>query len=176
MPDTVILVNLFEIISTSEPWATSQRWRALVASNIAKTLRPSMWEDHVTNATQEIIYCLAWAYCVPMTQFQPLSASIQKELTAIYRDAHELSVVIKRDILSVRISVTGSSEPSAGFDPRMTESVWPEMGAKQGDDVLGDYSLGLMKRTETGEISFPTRPKVLLRWYCTAMFIENIIA
>ena len=145
----------------AEPWTTSQRWRALVVSNITKTLHPSMWEDHVTNATEEIIYCLAWAHCVPMTIFRPLSRSIQKELTAIYHDAHKLSIIIKWDILSVRMSVTGSSDPSTGFDPRVMESVWPEMGTKQGDDLLGYYSLGLVKRTAAGEVSFLTRPKVI---------------
>lgn len=144
-----------------EPWSSSQRWRALVASSIAKTLHPSLWEDDVARTLKEIVFYIAWAYCVPTTQLEGLNTSIGKELTAIYHDAHELSVITKRDILSARMSVMRYANIGDRFNPRVVDSVWPDMGVKQGDEVLGDYSLGLMKRTEAGEVSCLTRPKVI---------------
>jgi hypothetical protein len=84
---------------------------------------------------------------------------IVKDLTVIFRDAHELSVVTKRDILSTRISV--AITPSlGGFDPRYAETAWSGMDAEAGDDVLGHYSLGLVKRTQVGAISYLKLPKV----------------
>jgi hypothetical protein len=44
------------------------------------------------------------------------------------------------------------------------------MGVKPGDDILGDYSLGLNKRTKTGETTFSTLPKV----FTTALIREVV--
>lgn len=147
---------------TTASWTSSQRWRALAASGAANILRPPLWEDHVTNAMEELIYYISWAYCIPKALLlERLGPSIKNELTAIYHDAHELSVITKRDILSVRMSITCSPNNDGAFNPDVADSIWPEMGAKRGDDVLGDYSLALMKRTEAGEVSWLTRPKVI---------------
>jgi hypothetical protein len=78
----------------------------------------------------------------------------------IFRDAHELSVVTKRDILSTRISVAVAPISLGGFDPRYAETAWSGMDAKAGDDLLGFYSLGLIKRTQAGPMSYLKLPKV----------------
>ena len=57
--------------------------------------------------------------------------------------AHELSVIVKRDVLAVRMSVTMAA--TAVFDPRTTEALWEEMGLAKGDTVIGTYTLGLSK-------------------------------
>lgn len=82
-------------------------------------------------------------------------------MDAIVRDAHHLSLVVKRDILSVRMSVTLGGRLGRPFDPQAEESVWPEMGAKAGDPVIGHYSLGLQKCTANGEIIPLVRPRVI---------------
>jgi len=83
-------------------------------------------------------------------------------LAAIFQDAHLLSVVIKRDILSVRMSVIGN--PMVGpacFDPCQVDSVWPEMGVQDDDCIIGLYNFGLQKLNETGDTFFITLPKVI---------------
>jgi hypothetical protein len=125
----------------------------------------------VQRTTSEIEEFMAWAYGVPAALFEAIGQSIAKELMAIFRDAHELSTVLKRDILSVQMSVILASrrEREFPFNPHDAESVWPEMGVKPRDKVLGNYSLGLVKRTKTGEMTFTTLPKVF-----TAALIRQV--
>jgi len=78
----------------------------------------------------------------------------------VFRDAHELSLVIKRDILSVRMSVSLYDRVGRPFHPQKGECVWPEMGVQPNDVVIGHYGLGLQGRTEVGEVSFLTLPRV----------------
>jgi len=103
---------------------------------------------------------IAWAYGLPDARIQPIFAYLHKELTVIFRDAHELSLVVKRDILSVRMSVAVYKQLDCAFDPHAGECVWPEMRAKPGDIVIGHYGLGLEKRAEAGEVSYLTMPRV----------------
>jgi hypothetical protein len=102
--------------------------------------------------------------------FESIEQNVSKELSSLFRDAHELSVVLKRDILSVRMSVVLASGQECRFNPQEADSIWPEMGVKPGDDILGDYSLGLNKRTKTGETTFSTLPKV----FTTALIREVV--
>jgi hypothetical protein len=143
-----------------ESWAVLQRWRALAASGLSQEFNSSIWEEFVNTITRHIVSRIAWAYGLPTTSMQPVASSLLKELSVIFRDAHELSVVIKRDILSVRMSVTICKRLGHAFDPGEGECVWPEMGVKPGDIVVGYYGLGLEKRTGTGEVSYLTIPRV----------------
>jgi hypothetical protein len=129
---------------------------------------PSFWEGSVQRTAEEIIRITSGAYGVPAMVFESIKQNVVKELILLFRDAHELSVVLKRDILSVRMSVVLASRQESGFNPQKAESIWPEMGAKPGDHILGDYSLGLDKCTKTGEIAFSTLPKV----FTTALIRE----
>jgi hypothetical protein len=67
------------------------------------------------------------------------------------------------------MSVMLASGYEGGFNPHDADSVWPEMGVKAGDNVLGDYSFGLVKRMKTGESILSTLPKVF-----TAALIREV--
>lgn len=111
-------------------------------------------------ATQRIIQCIAWTHSISPASLDAIKQRIVKDLTVIFRDAHELSVATKRDILSTRISVAVAPISLGGFDPRYAETAWSGMDAKAGDDLLGFYSLGLIKRTQAGATSYLKLPKV----------------
>lgn len=139
----------------------SQRWRALAASGLSQRSSSPLLKESVKTATQYIVARIAWAYGLPATTMQPVAPSLLKELTVIFRDAHELSIVIKRDILSVRMSITVYKHLDQAFEPAEGECVWSEMGVKPDDIVIGYYGLGLEKRTETGEVFCLTMPRVI---------------
>lgn len=87
-----------------------------------------------------------------------MSDMIQSRLRALHKEANDLSVLVRRDVLSVRMSVTTVIAPT--FDPDCANSVWPEMGATAGDAVVGRYKFGLIKLMEDGEFSFLAKPEV----------------
>lgn len=71
----------------------------------------------------------------------------------------ELSVIIRRDVLSVALSLTiceGNLFNTAGMD-----SPWPEMGGATGDSILGQYALGLTKTSDTQVIKHILKPKAI---------------
>lgn len=49
----------------------------------------------------------------------------------------------------------------SSYDPQSEDSIWPEMGAKAGDEVIGVYGLGLQKSTPTGHTVVVVKPKVI---------------
>jgi hypothetical protein len=108
----------------------------------------------------EMVECIAWAYCITLSSLDSIKRMIVKGLTAIFRDAHELSVITKRDILSTCVSVIITRRSLSGFKPCEAATAWSGMGDKAGDDVIGHYSFGLVKRTQVGATSYLILPKV----------------
>ena len=105
---------------------------------------------------------LAAVYRRPLETFDPLIPAISKRLESIGLEANALSVVARRDVLSVRMSVVAPElESSYGrYNPDLASSVWPGMGASAGDEVVGLYHLGLKKQTEQGHTEYPLKPQV----------------
>lgn len=83
-------------------------------------------------------------------------------LAELFQDCLLLSVIIKRDVLSVRMSVIrGPTALPAPFNPHLLKSAWPEM-AIQGDELtIGYYNLGLQKLTDAGHTYNITLPMVV---------------
>jgi hypothetical protein len=84
-----------------------------------------------------------------------VKAKIEEGLGDIYESAGELSVVMKRDVVSVQAEIILGSK-SADKDGAI-ETIWAEMGEQTGDRVIGDCGLGVSKTYEDG------RTVVLLR-------------
>jgi hypothetical protein len=87
-----------------------------------------------------------------------MSDMIHSRLLALYQEARDLCISVRRDILSVRMSVVSGVNPH--FDPECANSVWPEMGAVAGDEVVGRYRFGLIKLAEGGQVSCLIKPEV----------------
>ena len=69
----------------------------------------------------------------------------------------------RRDVLSVRMSVVVAPEPESSYgryNPDLASSVWPDMDASAGDEVVGLYHLGLRKQTEQGHTEYLIKPQV----------------
>ncbi|KII84794.1 hypothetical protein PLICRDRAFT_45601 [Plicaturopsis crispa FD-325 SS-3] len=153
----VIFCNML----SEDNWNIAQRWRALTVSALSRMLPPSMYEHDVATLVREIVSHICWAYSLPLAVFDDVRRRLQADLMAVCRDAHELSLVTKRDILSSQISITIYPHDGAVFDDKRSEHVWPEMGVEDGDTVIGIYGLGLEKHTREGTLSYLTLPKVI---------------
>lgn len=117
MPLSSVLVSTLMKWRT-EPWAASQRWRALTASATSLMLDSSQNDEIATSIERIIVKYIAWAYGQHHSLFsEPMRSKLFRKMNDIVRDAHYLSLVIKRDILSVEMSVTLGSCLGGSFDP-----------------------------------------------------------
>lgn len=85
-------------------------------------------------------------------------------LHSLFAKAHSLSLQIRQDIVTSRLSITrgySPTDPPSKFDPLTTTSVWADMGATKKDDVLGSYRFGLMQEHENGETTILIQPEVV---------------
>ncbi|KDQ57911.1 hypothetical protein JAAARDRAFT_34722 [Jaapia argillacea MUCL 33604] len=154
-----ILDHLFVPLRNGEPWSVSQRWRALTATYLAPTLGSLSWAETVHVLAEEMVATIASAYSVAPSLLGTCSSSFEKPLTKLFDDAFKLTLALKRDVLSVQLSVK-IVPVELSFNPDVEESVWPGMGPLKGDNIIGNYGLGLERRTKGGQISSLTRPKV----------------
>lgn len=123
----------------------------------------STLDDVIERKAQYTTNAIAWAYRLSPAIFQQLIPNVRAELSCLCRNAKDVSVMIRRDVLSVRMSVSiGPRSPYGylAFDPSQVSSVWPEMGAELGDDVVGVYRLGLTKQSVTGKVEHIILPEV----------------
>ncbi|KZP16326.1 hypothetical protein FIBSPDRAFT_866007 [Athelia psychrophila] len=156
-----VLDKVFSKITAAEPWAVCQRWRAMTASATAIMFKPAELEKQAQHIEEDVSQSIAWAYGQPLTTFHPIRAKLLQNITSVMRDAHQLSLVLKRDILSVRVMAALRHGRDGPYDPQFEDSVWPEMGAKAGDEVIGVYGLGLQKVTPAGHNVVVAKPKVI---------------
>lgn len=113
---------------------------------------------------------VALAYRLPVAEFDipHVSRLLREGLIIIYREAHELSLMIKRDILSSHLTVTLYPRLYHTFEKERGEQIWPGMRLRVDDTVLGFYGLGLQKRTMDKGLFYLTLPKV----FTTALLRE----
>jgi hypothetical protein len=135
-----------------------QRWRAITATIVFTLFDETLFSEGIIKQANDIIILLAWAHGLSPAEFDDMFDAIHSRLVALYKEANELGILVKRDILSVRMSVTSVTVDV--FDPNHASSVWPEMGAAAGDEIVGRYRFGLSKRAEDGEFSCLTKPEV----------------
>ncbi|KAJ7629512.1 hypothetical protein DFH06DRAFT_721506 [Mycena polygramma] len=151
--------EVFQEVTRREPWTVAQRWRAISATSFFALLgETDDFTQSVNRQLNGIIDLFGWAHGLPSAQFADMSDGIHSSLVALYKEANDLGLQVRRDILSVRMSVTSASMPL--FDPISDNSVWPEMGAAEGDAVVGRYKFGLVKIAEDGEITYLLKPEV----------------
>lgn len=122
---------------------------------------PVELDKQARHIEEQVSRSIAWAYGQSLAPFHPIRAKLLQNITSVMHDAHKLSLVLKRDILSVQMMVVLDKSIDRPYDPRFEGSVWPEMGAKAGDSVIGVYGLGLRKVTPTGQIVDIIQPKVV---------------
>lgn len=86
-------------------------------------------------------------------------------LQSLFSKAHSLSLKIRQEIVTSRLSVTTGyslADPhTSKFNPLTMTSVWADMGATKMDDVLGSYRFGLMQEHENGETTILIQPEVV---------------
>ncbi|KAJ7764839.1 hypothetical protein B0H16DRAFT_430117 [Mycena metata] len=159
---------LLHELTKREPWTVAQRWRALTATSGARVLSTKQ-EAPIQRCANSIVMMLAWVYRQPPETFQSLFSKIGAQVGSLFDDAGKLSILVRRDVLSVRMSVVVAAARSNGFlpyNPDRVGSVWPDMGAevgdeaKAGDEVVTLYKFGLKKQTEHGHISYLLKPEV----------------
>ncbi|KAL0948381.1 hypothetical protein HGRIS_010963 [Hohenbuehelia grisea] len=150
-------------IAKDVPWSVSQRWRAITLANASKSCSPQAC-IHTSPITDVIIDFVAWAHSTPTEQFDRVG--LNKSLTNIFWDAHQLSLIIKRDFLSSQVTVARArrvptNDKFLSFHPHHSACVWSSMGVRVGDDVVGTYKLGLDLTDEKGAIKYLVKPEVI---------------
>jgi hypothetical protein len=75
-----------------------------------------------------------------------LTIKIEHGLSEIFENARQLSLTLKRDVVSVRVEVIVGSEVELAQEARETR--WADMGEKSGDQILAHYAFGLVKTAE----------------------------
>ncbi|KAF7971563.1 hypothetical protein HWV62_20332 [Athelia sp. TMB] len=145
-------------------WATCQRWRSLAVSGFADLPEPPELNAMARALTRDIIGRIAWAYGQPRHVFEQITSlpsTLLRDMDAIVRDAYELSIVMKRDVSSVRLSVYLDDRLNRPFDIRKEQNAWPQMRSQEGDIAVGNYSFGLQRHVEDGGVSFLALPRVV---------------
>lgn len=144
---------------------TCQRWRSLAVSGFADLPHPPELDALARSLARDIIARIAWTYGQPRATFEtdssPLGATLVRDIHAIVRDAYELSIVMKRDVSSVRLSVCMDGKLNRPYDIRKEDNAWPQMRARAGDVVVGNYGFGLKRQVEDGGVSFVVLPRVV---------------
>ncbi|KAJ7207968.1 hypothetical protein GGX14DRAFT_634623 [Mycena pura] len=164
MDTKVFTDKLLEDLTKREPWTVAQRWRSLTAASGGRVMASAFKEqkDSITGSAESTVVFLAWVYRQPLETFEPLNSKIQTRLSSIYDEAQKLAIMVRRDLLSVRMSVVcpklNNTYPP--YNPESMSGVWPDMGPMAGDEVLGLYHFGLKKQTEIAEVSYLIKPEV----------------
>lgn len=158
--------SLYHGLALQENWSVSQRWRSLTVTHIAESCSPACCDAIQAQAESEIITFLSWAFTIPTSSLDGLRAKLNDELWTIIWDAHQLSAIIKRDFLSARLTVTAApfdhnANQYLALDSDRAVSVWPKMGARHGDEVIGSYKLGLDSLTEKGHVKHLVKAEVI---------------
>ncbi|KAF7986958.1 hypothetical protein HWV62_12787 [Athelia sp. TMB] len=157
----------------SEPWAARQRWRAITANATSAVPQFRRLEDLAQVIEQEVIALITWAYGQSSRAMidDAIYTNLLRDIHAIVRDAHQLSLVLKRDILSSEMSVSLDDRVNKSYDPQKADNVWPEMGSKAGDTIIGVYGFGLRKIAPNGQSVQVIKPKVT-----TSALLRNLVA
>ncbi|KII89495.1 hypothetical protein PLICRDRAFT_29719 [Plicaturopsis crispa FD-325 SS-3] len=166
---TDILDDLFAQIVSSGDWTASQRWRALTASADSQIVDPAEYEGHAISLVHDLSPLISRAYRISLTTTDAVYKRLQDNLVTVYRDAHKLSLIMKRDLLSSQISVTVCSDGS--LSDGLGEDVWPSMGVEVDEPILGAYNFGLDRRSKNGAVDHLRLPKV----FTTALLRETIV-
>ncbi|TFK38487.1 hypothetical protein BDQ12DRAFT_735587 [Crucibulum laeve] len=150
--------TVFRLVCDQQDWSISQRWRSISAAAIFRECNGDpKWMAQVLDLLGRLSAILSLAYKQPIERFEGLMINHQAELVELYEQAYALSVSCKRDVLSIRMSVTlapsNVNQPHKfkKFNPTTTQSAWPNMGARKGDIILGMYKWGLVKQKPSGE-------------------------
>ncbi|TFK51569.1 hypothetical protein OE88DRAFT_1659670 [Heliocybe sulcata] len=153
------LDRLANEIGTRESWKVVQKWRSLTAVATVNFIDRGRIMDIISSKTEVMIRQIAVAYGSPHQNFDSIRGDIAEELRTLYTKASELSLVLRRDVMSVRLAVT--IVRNGIFDGVMMDCQWSEMGVNDRDGVLGAYGLGLSKATADGQRWSLARPKVV---------------
>ncbi|KAJ7117907.1 hypothetical protein C8R43DRAFT_1242033 [Mycena crocata] len=155
------LQTIFNELTQREPWTVSQRWRGIAATSVFTLFDERHIADSVAQHVDGVITLLAWAFGLSPPEFEGMANMIRSGLLVLHKEAHELSILLRRDIVSVRMSITSlDSLDALVFDPKYVNSVWPEMGTREGDEVVGRYKFGLSKMLDSGQSFCLIKPEV----------------
>nr|GAT46592.1 predicted protein [Mycena chlorophos] len=160
---------LLTLARLAEPWSVSQRWCSLAAGwseNMAKQTNHVV-EDSKVKIGRTLMEIFAIAYELPVDTFAPLNVPILNDLSALYTSASQLALAIRRDVVTVRLSVAfPRRSPTFGSFPTFDrDEMVSHRGQERhnGEELVGLYHIGLRKQTENGETTYVIKPAVFLR-------------
>ncbi|KAF7293248.1 hypothetical protein HMN09_01203000 [Mycena chlorophos] len=125
-------------------------------------------EDSKVKIGRTLMEIFAIAYELPVDTFAPLNEPLLTSLSVLYTSASELALAIRRDVVTVRLSVAfPRRSPTFGSFPTFDhDEMVAHRGGRErldGEELVGLYHIGLRKQTENGETTFVIKPAVFLR-------------
>ncbi|KAJ7074553.1 hypothetical protein C8F01DRAFT_29352 [Mycena amicta] len=167
MDPQCVVQALFDDLSSHQPWRATQRWRSIAASSAD---RISASDPRLLTAVgaqtqcQCIVVLFASAFRRPVGIFEFLRTDIESAVMSLYQEARDVATTIRRDVLSVRLSVDCPLKPPSNieyYDHSRMDVAWSGMGEQDGDEILGRYHFGLRRRVQDEISSYLKKPKVV---------------
>lgn len=146
------------LIMRTETWKVAQRWRAVTADAIGRMYPPPVWRGDIEKLMNEITEHVAHSLSMDPTHISPMIISHQPAWEKLWFQALALAISVRRDCLSSQMTVIMISSREA-YDPDQMALAW-DLPAKEGDYVLGTYSVGLLKQDEKGTETILIQPRV----------------
>ncbi|KAJ7207970.1 hypothetical protein GGX14DRAFT_634632 [Mycena pura] len=177
----LVFDDLLSDLTKHHPWTVAQRWRSLTSGSNIWTSAPIVQDPDISRFAESTAVLFAWVYHQPPETFQPLTSKMQTQLASLFDEAQKLAIVVRRDVLSVRMKVAIcpvlSNGTYASYNPELMNN-WPNVGVVPGDEVIGFHGFGLKRQTEEQSradpkadeecVSYLIKPTVitnaLLRW------------
>jgi hypothetical protein len=123
-------------------------------------VQPGAWDEEMTALALILMQHLCHGTCREEAVLRDLHPAILAGLKKLYDEALVLSTMVKRDVLSCKMTVA-LSPPEQRIDLSRVEIQWPMNEGPPAKRVLGTYSFGLFKHDESGSITVLLRPKVV---------------
>jgi hypothetical protein len=137
----------------------AQRWKAFTAASFALGLDASSWDSQERDLSVRIVQIVQHVYRLPTAAAVSLHEWVHGQLPGIFSQAHTLSLQTKQNILSVDMRIVQSR--SSHFSSSECVPGWNGMDTKDGDEVLGQFSFGLVKVLENGAYTISLKPGVV---------------
>lgn len=123
----------------------------MTAAAHALGVGPSLWENHIARLSHLVLQTIFLHYDLNADASADLRKETMSGIGKLYALAHDLSLIIKRDVLSVELTVVSSAGGTYHAQEAKAICDTDEMRTVEGDLVVGCYAFGLHKTTEDGD-------------------------
>jgi hypothetical protein len=118
------------------------------------------WQRRAEESAARILVLLSAGLSRPSRSLEPARNELRDGVLRLYRDAHDLALIVRRDYLSARMEVSVVA-PNQTLESSLAASQWDDIPSKKSDRILTTYAFGLEKTDEHGRRTSLLVPKVV---------------